>query len=178
MKATPGEKVLEHGKVKYIVYTNKNKDETMTVRVIIDKLFKLSDMDDLKIVFLLHVIPNSSSSTIEVLSEYVEKYGDINALILTDIGIINPFFKYDSSNYIEQHKFKKQCMNIGFCNVIWCSCIPNSASTQWIIFGNAYAREWMSTRVYTGEGPSDGKIIRRIIEAESGEDTEEETTNE
>ena len=57
MKATPGEKVLEHGKVKYIVYTNKNKDETMTVRVIIDKLFKLSDMDDLKIVFLLDRLP-------------------------------------------------------------------------------------------------------------------------
>ena len=163
MKATPGEKILESGKIKYMVYTDKNKDEKVTVRVIIGKLFRLSNMDDLKIVFVFKIVPNSGKTPIEVLSEYVEKYGTTKSIILMDTRIANPYF--ETSNYAAQQLFKKECTNLGFCNVIWNACIgKDSNSTDWLIFGNDYANEWMSSRIGIGEGePSDGKIIRRII---------------
>ena len=153
-----GEYEFDSGKVKYMSYstTKENQKINTKIRPIIGKIFRLSDMEDLKLTFLFKLIPDSGEFPTTVLSNYINKYGNNDEIILMNQRISNPYS--DTSTLDAQEMFKKESMNIGFANIVWNTCMADN-SIDWFIYMNKYAKSWMSTRV----GMGDGKLISRYF---------------
>lgn len=157
MKAYPNVAELNSGRIKSIIYTNNDNTIPLQTRPIINKLYKLSNMDNLKVVYIMSILPSSGKLPIEVLQEYCDKYFGQNNLYIMDSRIANQY--YDTSTKEEFRLFEEQVKNIGFYNVIWNVCMGNQVytSTHWFILGNKYGKNFIEER--TGLG--DGKLIRR-----------------
>ena len=148
----------DYGKVKYMVYyvSEYNQNNKIKIRPIIGKIFRLSNMDKLKLTFLFKLNPAPGKFPIDILLDYINKYGNNDEIILMNQRISNPYF--DTSTFESQELFKKESMNIGFVNIIWNTCM-NDNSTDWFVYMNKYTESWMSTRV----GMGDGKLISRYF---------------
>lgn len=157
MTYTVGEYEYNSGKIKYINYSiDADKKINSKIRPLIERMFRLSNMDNLKVFFLYMIIPSSGKFPIDVLNDHVTKYGDNETIILMNQRIANPYF--DAFTLEVQKLFKQECMNLGFYNVIWNNCMRDF-STDWLMYGNEYVDSWLSTRV----GMGDGKLVNRYF---------------
>lgn len=157
MTYTVGEYEYNSGKIKYITYRiDADQKINPKIRPLIERMFRLSNMDNLKVFFLYKIIPSSGKFPIDVLNDHVAKYGNNETIILMNQRIANPYF--DAFTLDVQKLFKQECMNLGFYNVIWNNCMRDF-STDWLMYGNEYTNSWLSTRV----GMGDGKLVNRYF---------------